>query len=92
MSTVIRQIPPSQAFKPELQCADFVELALMPDAVITAELVSASAFDRLDDFRVLADIVRASPSLAAYRERWGLRSLISAIGERPGSRVSHRPA
>jgi len=70
MSTVIRQIPPSQAFKPELQCADFVELALMPDAVITAELVSASAFDRLDDFRVLADIVRASPSLAAYRERW----------------------
>ncbi|MFS2034411.1 aKG-HExxH-type peptide beta-hydroxylase [Polaromonas sp. CT11-55] len=70
MSTVIRQIPPSQAFKPELQCADFVELALMPDAVITAELVSASASDRLDDFRVLADIVRASPSMAAYRERW----------------------
>ena len=57
-------------FKADLQSADFVELALMPDAVITAELVAASASDRLDDFWALADIVRASPSLAAYRERW----------------------
>lgn len=70
MPTVTRKVPPPQAFKPELQCADFVELALMPDAVITAGLVGASASDRLDDFRALADIVRASPALAAHRERW----------------------
>jgi len=70
MHTATRKIPPPQAFKPELQSADFVELALMPDAVITAELVSASACDRLDDFRALADIVRTSPALAAHRERW----------------------
>lgn len=69
MSTVTQQMPP-QASRPELQSADFVELALMPDAVITAELVGASAFDRLDDFRALADIVRTSPALAAHRERW----------------------
>ncbi len=69
MSTVTQQMPP-QASRPELQSADFVELALVPDAVITAELVGASAFDRLDDFRVLADIVQTSPALAAHRERW----------------------
>jgi hypothetical protein len=69
MPTVIQQIPPL-AFRPELQSADFVEHALMPEAVITAALVSASAVDRLDDFRALADIVQTSPVLAAHRERW----------------------
>jgi HEXXH motif-containing protein len=69
MPTVIQQIPPP-AFKPELQSADFVEQALMPEAVITAALVSASAMDRLDDFRALADIVQTSPVWAAHRERW----------------------
>jgi len=70
MPTVSQRMPPPQAAKPDLQSADFVELALMPDAVITAGLVSDSAFDRLDDFRVLADIVCASPALAEHREPW----------------------
>jgi HEXXH motif-containing protein len=70
MPTVSQQMPPVQAAKPELQCLDFVELALMPDAVITAELVRDSALDRLDDFRALAEIVLASPALAAHRESW----------------------
>jgi HEXXH motif-containing protein len=69
MPTVLQQIPPL-AFKPERQSADFVEQALMPDAVITAALVGASAVDRLDDFRALADIVQTSPALAAQGQRW----------------------
>jgi HEXXH motif-containing protein len=69
MSTVLQKIPPP-VLKPELQSTDFVEHALMPDAVITAALVCASAIDRLDDFRALADIVQTLPALAAYRERW----------------------
>ena len=68
MPTLTQKMP--QASRPELRSADFVELALMPDAVITAELVGASAFDRLDDFRALADVVRTSPALAAHREPW----------------------
>jgi len=70
MPTVTRKMPPPQAAKPELQCADFVELALMPDAVITANLVHESAAGRLDDFLALADIVQVSPALAAHREHW----------------------
>ena len=69
MSTAIHTMP-SQAFRLELQSADFVEQALMPDEVITTELVGGSAFDRLDDFRALVDVVQATPALAAYRERW----------------------
>jgi HEXXH motif-containing protein len=69
MSTVLQQIPPL-VFKPELQSADFVEHALMPNAVITAALVGASALDRLDDFQALADIVQTSPVLAVHGERW----------------------
>lgn len=69
MSTAIHPMP-SQASKLELQSADFVEQALMPDEVITTELVGASAFDRLDDFRVLVEVVRASPALAAHHEHW----------------------
>jgi HEXXH motif-containing protein len=69
MPTMTQHLPP-QAFRTDLQSADFVELALMPDAVITAELVSTSALDRLDDFRALADIVQTSPALAAHHGRW----------------------
>jgi len=75
MPTVTLKMPTPQVAKPELQCADFVELALMPDTVITAELVRDSAFDRLDDYRALADIVRTSPALAAHRESWEQASL-----------------
>jgi HEXXH motif-containing protein len=69
MSTATHPIPPP-VFRPELQSADFVECALMPDDVITADLVGASALDRLDDFRALADVVRTSPALAEYSEHW----------------------
>ena len=54
----------------DLDCAEFVFRALMPDPSITARLVRESALKRAEDFRTLAEIVLLHPEMAIHHATW----------------------
>lgn len=56
--------------KHELNCAEFVSQALMPNPSVTAFLVKESALQRAEDFRTLARLVQLHPELDAHHAAW----------------------